>query len=53
MLNIFLFNNFLEKTVFLEKNYENPFWGHFDDFLGKGGALLQKLTYVFLLQIRY
>ncbi len=41
------FNNFFKKkkkTVFSEKNGKNYFGGTFNNFLGKGGDLRQKLT---------
>ncbi len=37
----------LKKAVFSEKLMKNYFGGTFDDFLGKGGVLLQKLISLF------
>ncbi len=44
MPNIFYSTIFLKKAVFSEKTAKNCFGGAFDNFLGKGGVLHQKLT---------
>ncbi len=44
MLNIFLFNNFLQKSCIFRENRKKLFWGAFDNFLGKEVVLLRKLT---------
>ncbi len=48
MLNISLFGIIFEKSSIFRKNC---FGGAFDDFLGKGGVLPQKLTQHFFSQI--
>ncbi len=53
MLNIFLINNFFEKSSIFRENREKLFSSTFDDFLKKGGVLLQKLRQLFLSQMRY
>ncbi len=42
-LNTFLFNNFFEKSSIFRGNHGKPFLGTFDQFLGKGGVLPQKV----------
>ncbi len=44
MLNIFLFDNFIEKSCIFRENRKKLFWGAFDNVLGKEGVLRRKLT---------
>ncbi len=53
MSNTFYPIIFLKKPVFSEKTVKNCFGCTFDDFVGEGGVLLQKLIQHLLSQIRY
>ncbi len=48
MLNIFLFNNFFERSSIFRENREKLFCGTFDDFLGKRGVT-PKIDIAFLI----
>ncbi len=47
MPNIFLFNNFLEKSSTSRENFEELFWGHIWRFIRESRRLAQKIKVTF------